>query len=137
MRDMTSQIQTAFEGGLFAVTLLTHNLIESERFYGQALGLKKVWGDDVSAVFKVGNTMINLLSDTQSEELLSPAKPASRDTGVKSVFTLRCADVDGTVTQLRAAGVEILNGPIDRPWGVRTASFQDPSGNTWELANHS
>jgi hypothetical protein len=30
--------------------------------------------------------------------------------------------------------VALLNGPMDRPWGVRTASFTDPAGNVWEIA---
>ncbi len=36
--------------------------------------------------------------------------------------------------KLRARGVELLNGPADRPWGIRTASFRDPAGRVWELA---
>lgn len=31
-------------------------------------------------------------------------------------------------------GVTLLNGPTDRPWGIRTASFTDPSGHVWEVA---
>ena len=133
---MTSNIQSAFEGGLFAVTLLTHDMTASEHFYGSLLGLTKVWGDEVSAIYKTGSTMINVLSDAQASELLEPATLAEHDAGEKTVFTLRCANVDAAVAELSAAGVEILNGPIDRPWSVRTASFQDPSGNMWELANH-
>jgi lactoylglutathione lyase len=30
--------------------------------------------------------------------------------------------------------VELLNGPMDRPWGIRTASFLDPGGHIWEIA---
>jgi lactoylglutathione lyase len=30
--------------------------------------------------------------------------------------------------------VQLLNGPMDRPWGVRTASFRDPGGHIWEIA---
>jgi uncharacterized glyoxalase superfamily protein PhnB len=37
-------------------------------------------------------------------------------------------------SRLRAIGVELLNGPIDRPWGRRTAAFADPSGHVWEIA---
>jgi catechol 2,3-dioxygenase-like lactoylglutathione lyase family enzyme len=36
--------------------------------------------------------------------------------------------------ELLAHGVKLLNGPIDRPWGRRTAAFADPAGNTWEVA---
>lgn len=133
---MRENIEKAFAGGLFAITLLTSDLAESQRFYGELLGLDKVWGDEVSAIYKVGGTMINVLSDTQAAELLEPAKLAADGAGEKVVYTLRCPDVDATCDELEAAGVKILNGPIDRPWGVRTASFQDPSGNIWELANH-
>ena len=36
--------------------------------------------------------------------------------------------------ELAARGVTLLNGPMDRPWGIRTASFTDPSGHIWEIA---
>jgi lactoylglutathione lyase len=35
---------------------------------------------------------------------------------------------------LKSRGVALLNGPIDRPWGMRTASFRDPDGYIWEIA---
>jgi lactoylglutathione lyase len=38
------------------------------------------------------------------------------------------------VRRRRLSGVQLLNGPIDRPWGVRTASFKDPAGHIWEIA---
>jgi len=36
--------------------------------------------------------------------------------------------------ELAAHGVELLNGPVNRPWGRRTASFTDPGGHIWEIA---
>lgn len=33
-------------------------------------------------------------------------------------------------------GIELLNGPIDRWWGPRTASFSDLDGHVWEIATH-
>ena len=50
-------------------------------------------------------------------------------------FTLGVADVDSACERLRARGVSLLNGPIDRPWGIRTASFRDPGGHIWEIAS--
>jgi uncharacterized glyoxalase superfamily protein PhnB len=49
-------------------------------------------------------------------------------------LTLTVEDVDATCAELASRGVELLNGPIDRPWGIRTASFADPSGHIWEIA---
>ncbi len=135
---MNSTIRTGFEGGLFAITLLTADLTESVRFYGQKLGLTKVFSDEVSAVYKCGQTMINLLDVSSAGELVEPAAVGDLAAGVDAiaVYTLRVSDVDAVVAELLAAGVEFLNGPIDRPWGVRTASFRDPSGHVWELADH-
>ena len=42
------------------------------------------------------------------------------------------ADVDAVCAQLRERGV-VLNGPVDRPWGMRTANFVDPAGHGWEV----
>ena len=28
----------------------------------------------------------------------------------------------------------LINGPLDRPWGVRTITFADPGGHIWEIA---
>lgn len=43
-------------------------------------------------------------------------------------------DVDAVCAELTGHGVELLNGPVNRPWGVRTASFTDPGGHIWEIA---
>jgi uncharacterized glyoxalase superfamily protein PhnB len=43
-------------------------------------------------------------------------------------------DVDAACTELKDRGVSLLNGPMDRPWGQRTATFRDPAGNIWEVA---
>jgi lactoylglutathione lyase len=59
---------------------------------------------------------------------------APREAGNRSVFTLEVDDVDAMCAELAARGVELLNGPMDRPWGPRTASFRDPAGQIWEIA---
>jgi lactoylglutathione lyase len=43
--------------------------------------------------------------------------------------------VDAMAAELTSRGVELLNGPMDRPWGIRTASFRDPGGHIWEIAS--
>lgn len=133
---MLSAVTGAFSGTPFALTLFTRDLETSKSFYAHALGIKKLFEDEVSAIFSCGDTVINLLAETEAPVLLSPAELAPSTAGVRAVYTLRCSDIDGAAAELIAAGVTILNGPIDRPWGVRTVSFQDPSGHTWELANH-
>jgi uncharacterized glyoxalase superfamily protein PhnB len=50
-------------------------------------------------------------------------------------LTIPVDDVDVRCAELAALGVELLNGPMDRPWGIRTASFTDPAGHIWEIAH--
>ncbi|MFL4907864.1 VOC family protein [Streptomyces sp. MMS24-I2-30] len=38
-------------------------------------------------------------------------------------------DVDATFEHIRAAGGEVLQEPIDQPYGVRDCAFRDPAGN--------
>ncbi|MFD9702995.1 VOC family protein [Lentzea sp. NPDC059081] len=38
-------------------------------------------------------------------------------------------DVDAKFEQVRAAGAEVLQEPVDQPYGVRDCAFRDPSGN--------
>ncbi|AXI80829.1 VOC family protein [Peterkaempfera bronchialis] len=38
-------------------------------------------------------------------------------------------DCDATFEKLRASGAEVLQEPIDQPYGVRDCAFRDPSGN--------
>ncbi len=43
-------------------------------------------------------------------------------------------DADAVCAELAARGVGLLNGPMNREWGMRTASFTDPDGHIWEIA---
>jgi uncharacterized glyoxalase superfamily protein PhnB len=94
-----------------------------------------VFEDDNSAVFRFGETLVNLLRQTEADELVEPALVAPAAAGVRMQLTLSVDDVDATCEELRRRGVVILNGPIDRPWGVRTATFRDPGGHVWEIAH--
>jgi predicted enzyme related to lactoylglutathione lyase len=38
-------------------------------------------------------------------------------------------DCDATFEHIRAGGGEVLQEPMDQPWGVRDCAFRDPSGN--------
>jgi catechol 2,3-dioxygenase-like lactoylglutathione lyase family enzyme len=129
-----STIKTAFGNGLFAITLFIDDLESSIDFYGNKLGLELVFQDESSALYKCSNTYVNLLIKS-AVELVAP-EPVGTNNGVTAVYTLPFMDVDKAAEELVEAGVKLLNGPIDRPWGVRTVSFQDPSGHTWEIANH-
>ncbi|MDQ8702810.1 VOC family protein [Streptomyces sp. LHD-70] len=38
-------------------------------------------------------------------------------------------DVDATFERIRAAGGDVLQEPVDQPYGVRDCAFRDPAGN--------
>ncbi len=125
---------SAWSQDISAITLFIEDLDASKLFYQKVFGLPVVFEDQNSTVFSFGNTVVNLLTITEADELITPATVASRKAGARQVFTLEVDDVDATLAELTRRGVTLLNGPVDRPWGVRTASFQDPAGYIWELA---
>jgi catechol 2,3-dioxygenase-like lactoylglutathione lyase family enzyme len=125
---------TTWPGPIFALTVFAEDLPATKAFYQNVFGLPIHYEDDVSCVFMFGQTMINLLQISEAPDLISPVPVADQAAGARSQLTLMVEDVDGKVAELVALGVKILNGPMDRPWGIRTAMFRDPAGTLWEIA---
>ena len=121
-------------GSIAAITLFVEDLDSAKSFYQEVFGLPIHYEDENSAVFEFGATLVNLLKATEAPGLIEPALVASRDAGVRFQFTLGVDDVDSMSEELGRRGVELLNGPMNRPWGIRTASFRDPGGHIWEIA---
>lgn len=124
----------AWPKGIGAITLFVEDLDAARQFYREVFGLKVSFEDNDSAVFDFGNTIINLLKITAAGELIEPAEVARRETGSRLQLTIQVDDVDAMCAELAKRGVQLLNGPMDRPWGIRTASFRDPAGHIWEIA---
>lgn len=116
------------------ITLFVDDIVSSKVFYAKVFASETVWEDAVSSVLRFGGLLINLLEASQAPPLVEPLHVAQSSAGARALLTIRVADVDQVCSALRAIGVELLNGPIDRPWGRRTASFADPSGHVWEIA---
>ena len=125
---------TSWAKGISYITLFVDDLDATKKFYLKIFDLPVMFEDKDSAVFKFGNTLVNLLKITEAGELVEPAKVASREAGSRFVLTINVDDVDAMCKELTTRGVKLLNGPMDRPWGVRTASFVDPGGYIWEIA---
>jgi lactoylglutathione lyase len=117
-----------------AITLFTEDLARAKTFYQETFGLPVVYEDDDSAVFNFDDTLINLLKVSAAPELIAPGTVAGPQTGSRFQLTIGVDDVDAVCAELARRGVTLLNGPVDRPWGIRTASFTDPSGHIWEIA---
>jgi catechol 2,3-dioxygenase-like lactoylglutathione lyase family enzyme len=124
----------SWPSGIDAITLFVDDLAAAKQFYQTVFGLPVKFEDENSAVFDFGNVLINLLTTTAAGELIEPAVVAAQETGSRVEFTIEVDDVDAMCADLATRGVELLNGPMDRPWGLRTASFRDPGGHIWEIA---
>jgi lactoylglutathione lyase len=118
-----------------AITLFVEDVGKAKAFYLKVFGLPVVFEDPASVVFKVGGTLINLLKMDAAHELIAPARVAGQETGARMQLTIPVDDVDAVCAELVRRGVTLLNGPMDRPWGIRTASFTDPGGHIWEIAH--
>jgi predicted enzyme related to lactoylglutathione lyase len=49
--------------------------------------------------------------------------------GSLSGLVMETDDVDAAFERVRASGAEVLQEPMDQPYGTRDCAFRDPSGN--------
>ncbi|MFY9614392.1 MAG: VOC family protein [Candidatus Dormiibacterota bacterium] len=49
--------------------------------------------------------------------------------GTYAIIVLATADLDGAFERLQAGGAEVVQEPIDQPYGIRDCAFRDPAGN--------
>ena len=117
-----------------AITMFVDDPRRSKEFYERVFEVSPVFEDDNSVAFEFENLIVNLLVERAAPELIEPTPVAGREAGERFQLTIWVEDADAVIEQLRSAGVELLNGPIDRPWGLRTAAFADPDGHVWEVA---
>jgi catechol 2,3-dioxygenase-like lactoylglutathione lyase family enzyme len=117
-----------------AITLFVEDAQRSKEFYERVFGAPVIYEDDHSAAFKFENMTINLLERPAAHDLITPGAVADADSGSSFQFTIWVDDTDAACAELAARGVALHNGPLDRPWGMRTATFADPDGHIWEVA---
>ena len=117
-----------------AITMFVEDRARAKAFYEQVFDVETLNEDDVSIAFKFENLIVNLLEHEAAHELIEPAPVAAAETGSRFQLTIWVEDTDAVCAELASRGVAVLNGPVDRPWGVRTAAFADPDGHIWEVA---
>jgi len=131
---VTSRTVSAWLSNLDVVTLFVDDVARTKTFYQDAFGLSAIFENENSIVFNLDNTSLNFLQRDAAPDLVAPEKVAPPDVGHSVQFSIRVDSVDEACAELARRGVKLNNGPIDRPWGVRTASFSDPDGHLWEIA---
>jgi catechol 2,3-dioxygenase-like lactoylglutathione lyase family enzyme len=89
---------------------------QSVAFYRDVVGLHifREWA--TGTVFFLGGGLL---------ELSRSAGPVHDD---KLSLWLQVRDVDAEFARLQAAGVTVVEPPVDEPWGLREARFRDPDG---------
>ena len=131
---MTDPDRAGWPPAIDAITLFVEDLGETKRWYQAFFAKPPMFEDPNSVVYALGESVVNLLHVSAVPELIEPAAAALRTDGSGVVLTLAVDDVDATATELQRRGATLLNGPMGRPWGIRTASFRDPDGHIWEIA---
>ena len=119
---------------LEVITLFVEDVEATKTFYVDVIGGEVVYADEESAVVRLSNLLVNVLGVDNAPTLVEPMPVAEARTGARALYTIRVDDADAAFEELTARGAAFLNGPIDRPWGRRTAAFADPAGNVWEIA---
>jgi catechol 2,3-dioxygenase-like lactoylglutathione lyase family enzyme len=124
------------------INITVNDVDESIAFYTDALGLE-VRNDVPSGPYR----WVTLGSDAQpGVDIVISVPHAGRSQadgdalqelltkGVLPMLIFRADDLDATFERVRASGAEVLQEPIDQPWGPRDCAFRDPSGNTVRIS---
>jgi lactoylglutathione lyase len=122
---------TSWEKYVDVIILFTEDIERSKSFYRDVFGLVPDRHDND---FRLGETLVILLDCSDARDQIAPATVASKEAGSGLQMTIVVHDVDAVCAGLAARGVELLNGPADRPRGQRTARFADPAGHIWEVS---
>ena len=119
---------------LSAISLFVDDLQAAKSFYRDVFGVEVVFEDEASVCVKFDRLFVNLLHVSAAEEQVEPARVASRDAGSRFQLSIWVDDIEAVCGLLERRGAMLLTGPIDRDWGMRTATFTDPDGHSWEIA---
>src|SRR4029453_8941192 len=103
-----------------AITLFVEDTQRSKTFYEEVFGAPVIFEDESSVAFRFDNLIVNLLMTPAARELIEPASVADQAAGSRVQLTIWVDDADAVCAQLAVPGVELLNGPVDREWGMRT-----------------
>ena len=120
-----------------AISLFVDDLQAAKSFYCDVFGIPVVFEDDSSVCVQFDSLFVNLLHTSAAGVQVEPAPVAGRESGSRFQLSVWVEDVDAACRLLEQRGATLLTGPTDRPWGMRTATFVDPDGHSWEVAQES
>lgn len=113
-----------------AINLIVGDLDRSKAFYQEVFGLPLQHEDEETAMFRFKDTYVFLQRGSAQDVNGDALRLAETGVGQFVIFT---DDVDVVGAELAEHGVAVISGPTDRDWGMRTLTFADPGGYTWEI----
>ncbi len=116
-----------------AISLFVEDLAAAKAFYTTVFGAAVLVEDATSAAVKFENVIINLLLATDAAVLVDPAPVGGPDAGKRFQISIWVDDLEAVVEKLAMQNVRLLTGPQVQPWGLRTVTFVDPAGHSWEV----
>ena len=117
------------------VSLFVEDVAAAKDFYTTVFDVPVMYEEDASAGVKLDNIILNLIKVEDAAELIAPAPVASPESGGRMQLSIWVDDVDAAVEMLTSRGAKFVTEPTNQPWGVRTATFTDPAGHSWEVAS--
>jgi len=117
----------------FFVNLIVSDLEASSRSYQETLGFKHIFtmpgpGGKPALVHLRWSKYADLLLSLPRD---GKPVPEPRGAGVSLSFQMLerfDGSVDALAEQSKAAGANIMSGPLDQPWNVRELTILDPDG---------
>lgn len=117
---------------LDAICLLVDNLVISQDFYQNKLGLIVKSTDTGFVEFELGETPLALFEKKHAVAMF-PSKYMKASGG--AVIALRVEDIYKTCDEMKNKGITIFEGPKKTSWGQTVAYLHDPDGNIVELTS--
>ena len=118
------------------ITLFVEDEQRSKEFYEQLFDVTGVDQGHRTIIFEMDNLFLRLLNRDEAEsEMLGQVPLAEPGSGARVQLAMFVDDADALCAELTERGVPIAYGPVDRPWGVRSAGFRDPDGHLWQFGS--
>jgi lactoylglutathione lyase len=114
-----------------AMTLYVPDLDEARKFYADAFGLDAQVLEEDTAMLPFEGIYVFLHQAAAAQPRPEVLEDAAKGVGQ---FAIIVEDVDAVCAEIAGRGVHPITGPADRGWGMRTATFADPGGHVWEIA---
>ncbi len=103
-------------------TISTNKLRESKEFYMKHFGFQLVYESDwYIELLAPGNPAIGI-------SFTLPQREAGEFFNKGLIISFEVDDADAEYSRLKAAGLEIVQDLVDKPWGERSFVVDDPNG---------